>query len=100
MHKSLGELKDDELVNLAGSWLGLVVPSFVGGILAFVLYNLFISTIVSGQLFPEFATDSGVKPAESFDMLMAQHLKAPQDYAKLFFCRRRALRTALSVSQS
>jgi hypothetical protein len=84
IHKSLGELKDDELVNLAGSWLGLLLPSFVGGILAFVLYSLFESTIVSGQLFPEFVPDSKTVMVDSLDMIKAQHLKTPQDYAKLF----------------
>ena len=85
VHRSLGDLKDPELVDLAGSWLGIVVPSFVGGILAFVLYNLFISEIVSGQLFPAFERDAGAVVRQSIDMLTTQHLRQPQDYAKLFF---------------
>ncbi|MES2940785.1 MAG: hypothetical protein V4864_24110 [Pseudomonadota bacterium] len=84
IHRSLGELKDNELAGLASSWLGLIVPSFVGGILAFVLYYLFISGIVSGQLFPLFAMDENAKE-KSVDMLKELHLPWPSEYAKLFF---------------
>ena len=85
VHRSLGELKDQEVIDLGDSWLALVVPSFVGGILAFVLYSLFISTILAGQLFPEFVPDSTGKHVENIEMVMAQHLKEAKDYAKLFF---------------
>ena len=84
-HKSLGELKDDEVIGLSESWLGLVVPSFVGGILAFILYILFLSKIVGGDLFPLFVPDTGVKPKETIDTLGDVHLASAADYAKLFF---------------
>ena len=84
-HRNLGELKDEEIVGLSDSWLGLVVPSFVGGILAFILYMLFLSKIVGGDLFPNFVPDTGVTPVQSLDMLAAVHLEKPAEYAKLFF---------------
>jgi hypothetical protein len=43
VHKSLNDLTDTELVALSRSWLGIIVPSFVGGILAFALYLFFLS---------------------------------------------------------
>lgn len=85
IHRSLGALTDTELNGLADSWLGIVVPSFVGGILAFIIYVLFLSKIVSGELFPVFVQDTGAVPTESFEMLWSQHAKDVQDYAKLFF---------------
>lgn len=75
------------MVELSTSWFGLVVPSFVGGILALVLYTLFLSNIVSGQLFPTFDTDTGTKVPQSFDMLKTQHAHSVQDYGKLLFWR-------------
>ena len=74
IHRSLGTLKDEEVGGLADSWLGLVVPSFVSGILAFILYvHPFLSKIISGELFPVFVPDTGVKAAESCDMLRGVH---------------------------
>src|SRR5262249_47269456 len=43
IHRSLKDLTDAELIELSTSWLGIVVPSFVGGILGLVLYILFLS---------------------------------------------------------
>jgi hypothetical protein len=85
IHRSLGILTDDEISGLADSWLGLIVPSFVGGILAFIIYLLFLSNIISGELFPFFEPDSGAATKESFDMIWSQHAKGVPDYAKLLF---------------
>ncbi|NOT85345.1 MAG: hypothetical protein HOP02_11335, partial [Methylococcaceae bacterium] len=38
IHKNLANLSDLEIIQLSASWLGLMVPSFIGGILACVLY--------------------------------------------------------------
>lgn len=85
VHRNLAQLSDADLNGLADSWLGLVVPSFVGGILAFIIYILFLSTIISGELFPVFLLDSDHPKLESFDILSYQHAQNPADYAKLFF---------------
>lgn len=90
VHKSLAELKDFELEGLSRSWLGLVVPSFIGGVLALVLYLLFLSGIVAGELFPQFDQDSDDSllrnqvNAESVEILMWQHGTVGA-YAKLLF---------------
>lgn len=84
IHRSLSELTDQELAELSNSWLGLIVPSFVGGILACVLYTLFISGIISGELFPKIIEDSGKAP-EHFGAIFHQHADGPAAYAKLLF---------------
>ncbi|AXK40918.1 hypothetical protein [Crenobacter cavernae] len=84
IHRSLSGLKDQEVVELSTSWLGLIVPSFVGGILACVLYTLFISGIIRGELFPNIVNDSGAAP-EDFGAIFHQHADGPAAYAKLLF---------------
>jgi len=85
VHRNLADLSDGELSDLAGSWLGLVIPSFVGGILALVLYLLFLSEIVGGELFPSFTNDSKPTLKENFDIILNQHAPTAADYAKLLF---------------
>jgi hypothetical protein len=83
VHKSLSDLTDTELIQLSKSWLGIIVPSFVGGILAFVLYLLFLSKILEGALFPTFEPHPDAP--RGFESLFAQYGKSMTDYAKLFF---------------
>lgn len=85
VHRSLATLQDSEINGLADSWLGLIVPSFVGGILAFVIYLLFLSNIISGDLFPHFTADQNAPAQPSFDILAYQHADTAADYAKLMF---------------
>lgn len=83
-HRNLSALSDGEVTELSSSWLGLVVPSFVGGILACLLYMLFISGIISGELFPFIMLDEGVLPS-GFEAIFHQHADGPAEYAKLVF---------------
>jgi len=83
VHRSLGELKDDEVVELAKSWWSIVAPSFVGGVLALVLYLLFLSRILAGDLFPSFVPDENAP--EGLESILAQHASDMSAYAKLFF---------------
>ncbi len=88
IHRSLNQLNDDDLVDLSSSWLGLIVPSFVGGILAFVLYMMFLGNIVSGVLFPTFVpnADYVAKGVTNIEALFYQHASnGLPDYGKLLF---------------
>ncbi|WP_411727508.1 hypothetical protein [Methyloglobulus sp.] len=88
IHRNLTTLSDVEVAQLSSSWLGLVVPSFVGGILASVLYLLFISGIISGELFPKIVEDTvqeGDKKLEGFLVVFSQHADGAAEYAKLLF---------------
>ncbi len=83
VHRSLGALGDGALIELSGSWLAIVVPSLVGGILAFLLYFLFLSKILAGELFPKFEADDNAP--HGFESLFAQHAVGMSEYAKVFF---------------
>ena len=83
MHKNLSYYSDEEIQQLSKSWFAMVLPPIIGGILSMVIYVLFISNIVSGELFPKIVPDSEV-PA-NFDAIFAQHAESPADYAKLLF---------------
>ena len=88
IHRSLSGLSDAEVAQLSSSWLALIVPSFVGGILACVLYFLFISGIISGELFPRIVDDAipeGNSKVESFAVIFNQHADGATEYAKLLF---------------
>jgi hypothetical protein len=88
IHRNLSNLSDTEIIQLSSSWFGLIVPSFVGGILACVLYLLFISGIISGELFPriiEDGTHNVMIQKESFAMIFNQHADGGAEYAKLLF---------------
>jgi len=88
VHRNLSELSDIEITHLSSSWLGLIVPSFIGGILACVIYLLFISGIISGELFPKIVEDTverGTKQPENFVIIFHQHADGAAEYAKLLF---------------
>ena len=85
IHRGLGALTDDEVSGLAESWYGLVVPSFIGGILAFVMYMLCLSKIIASDLFPAFVQVSALDSKSGFDIVWGQDAQNASDYAKLFF---------------
>ena len=82
VHRGLASLNDTELVGLADSWFAIVVPPFVGGVLALALYLLFLSNILAGDLFPRFVPDGSGRGG--LQSLVAQDGEL-NDYAKLFF---------------
>jgi hypothetical protein len=81
--RSLAKLKDSEVIGLASSWFGLIVPPLVGGILSLVLYILFLSKLIEGDVFPKFVVDAGAP--QDFRALIGQHAESMSAYAKLFF---------------
>lgn len=58
IQKRLKELPEEDLQLLANSVIYTVLSPVVGGILAMVLYMLFVGKLVSGGLFPEFELDT------------------------------------------
>lgn len=82
VHKSLAGMSDQDLANLANSWLAIVVPSMMGGVLAGVLYLLFISGIVSGDLFPKIVEQKDM--TKSWVDIFNQYAEGPAGYAKLY----------------
>ena len=83
VHRGLSELKDAEIVEFAGSWWAIIVPPFVGGVLALVLYLLFVSHILAGDLFPRFEL---LKGDDCFGLKsLVCHNTEMSGYAKLLF---------------
>ncbi len=90
LQKRLKALGHDDLLLLARSWVYVVLSPLVGGILALLLYILFISGLVEGDLFPTFVPDvvdptADAASAGSLMDLFAIHAQGHQDYAKLLF---------------
>lgn len=84
VHRSLGDLKDDEVIELAKSWWSIAAPSVVGGVLALVLYMLFASRILAGDLFPSIVPDKD-SAQDTIKSILTQHADGMKEYAKLFF---------------
>ena len=53
--------------------------------MALLIYVLFLSELLSGQLFPAFQPDATPNPGVGFSSVFEQHAKSYQDYAKLVF---------------
>ena len=84
LQRRLKSTSEEDLALLANSW---VYVCLVGGILAVVLYVLFISQLVSGKLFPEFILDAqpgSTAATTGFAEIFAVH-GGPVDYAKMMF---------------
>ncbi len=84
VHRSLGDLKDEEVIELSKTWWSIVAPSLIGGVLALVLYVLFASRILAGDLFPSIVPDKD-SPQDTVRSILTQHAEGMSAYAKLFF---------------
>ena len=99
LQRRLKTLAQDDLLLLARSWVYVLLAPMVGAILALLLYFLFISGLLQGDLFPNFdtsraLTESGgiapVLPEDSssksgLSVLFQVQGVAYKDYAKLVF---------------
>ena len=87
LQRRLKQFSIEDLQLLSSSWIYITLAPLVGGLLAFVLYMLFLSNLLDGQLFPKFVPDSGIDPEtqNSFFVLFKTHGDGPEAYAKLIF---------------
>ncbi len=83
IQRRLKSLDDAELGFLAHSWFQICLAPFSGGLLAILLYMIFLGNIISGELFPEFTADSK-SPQKNFRAIFEQHTNFV-GYAKLVF---------------
>ena len=60
LQRRLHELPADKLELMAGSFLYTTLSPVVGGILAFLLYMLFLSGLLEGAVFPKFIADENI----------------------------------------
>lgn len=89
LQRRLKMMSDDDLTLLANSWVYVCLSPLVGGILAVVLYVLFISELISSDLFPKFIPDIKESSTEvlvhkGFSEIFAVHCDSV-DYAKMMF---------------
>jgi hypothetical protein len=83
VQRRVKKLNTDDLELLATSWIYTILSPMVGGILAVVLYTIFASELITGQLFPVFEPDSGASEMHNIKLLFAYHCVSYIDYAKL-----------------
>jgi len=87
IQRRLKDLTMHDLELLADSRIYLILSPFVGGVLSLVLYLLFISQLLQGDLFPRFVADSKTPVlTKGFFLIADQHAKGGfSGYAKLMF---------------
>jgi hypothetical protein len=85
LQRRLKDLTVPDLQLIADSWIYTCLSPLVGGVLALLLYVLFLSELVSGDLFPHFVPDAGLQDPPGFSSIFMQHGERYQEYAKLLF---------------
>jgi hypothetical protein len=87
LQRRLKQLGEDDLELLETSWAYVVLAPMVGGILALLLYMLFLSKLLSSPLFPTFVLDGDVDGSVTWqNFLIISHVHGGfDDYAKLAF---------------
>jgi hypothetical protein len=83
LQRRIKKLNTEDLELLSTSWIYTILSPLVGGILAVVLYMIFASELITGQLFPAFEPDSGTAEIHNIKLLFAYHCVSYIDYAKL-----------------
>lgn len=87
IQRHLNDLKIEDLKLLTDSFSYLILSPMVGGVLAIVLYVLFLSGLLKGDLFPTFekATTAEGGSVRGFLSVFNQYATDYEDYAKLMF---------------
>jgi hypothetical protein len=82
-------VSDEELVLLTNSWSQILLVPIFGGVFALVLYCLFLSEIITSNLFPKFylPTTPNSEPDTAFmvDLFTKTYPLTGQDFAKFLF---------------
>jgi hypothetical protein len=85
LQRRLKNFTNLDLQLIRNSWIYTCLAPMVGGVLALLLYVLFLSGLLTGDLFPKFIPDGTVKDPETFSIIFQQHGYDFQSYAKLIF---------------
>lgn len=83
IQRRLKQLSEDDLQLLASSWPYVFLSPLTGGILAVILYLLFVSRLLTGELFPAF--EPGAATVKDFSRLLECTAVGYEDYAKIMF---------------
>ena len=85
LQRRLKSLPAEDLTLLANSWVSIVLSPIAGAILAVLVYLLFISGLLSGNMFPVFVPDSQSGDVQGLKTIFAVHCPTAADYAKVLF---------------
>jgi hypothetical protein len=85
LQRRLKELTVPDLQLIADSWVYTCLSPLVGGVLALLIYVLFLSGLLAGDLFPHFVPDSDLQGPPGFSLIFKQHSEHFSGYAKLVF---------------
>lgn len=89
IQQRIPKVSDQELELLTKSWFQVLLVPIFGGVFALVLYSLFLSGIISGNLFPEFyfpkVPDSGPNNDYMVMLFTKTYPSTGQDLAKFLF---------------
>lgn len=84
LQRRLKRMTEDDLALLANSWVYVCLAPLVGGVLAVLVYVLFVSGLLAGDLFPKFVPDEGADKINGLAAIFAIHGDAAA-YAKMVF---------------
>jgi hypothetical protein len=86
IQRRLKQLEEEDLKLMADSWIYISLAPAVGALLSLLLYVVFVSELMAGELFPEFKMPDASKPEDlkSFASIFKVTANAA-DYAKLMF---------------
>jgi len=85
LQRRLKGLPVEDLQLLATSWLYALLSPLVGGVLALVLYALFMSGLLAGELFPKLCPETSKDVEYAYSKLLRCAPETVTAYAKLFF---------------
>ena len=86
LQRRLKEYSEEDLQLFMDSLPYTLLAPLVGAILAVVLYLIFLSGLLAGELFPEFTLDQHGEEITGMELLFHLSSDNPADYAKLLFC--------------
>jgi hypothetical protein len=85
LQRRLKTLPAGDLILLGRSWVCIVISPIAGAILAELLYLLFISGLLAGNIFPLFVADVQSASSEGLKTLFQVHCPDAANYAKVLF---------------
>jgi hypothetical protein len=85
LQRRLKTLPAEDLTLLGRSWVCIVISPIAGAILAELLYLLFISGLLSGNMFPSFVADGQGTSGDGLKTLFQVHCPDAANYAKVLF---------------
>jgi hypothetical protein len=85
LQRRLKTLPAEDLALLANSWVSIALSPIAGAILAELVYLLFISGLLAGDMFPTFVPDNPGGTVQGLGAIFEVHCRAASDYAKVLF---------------